>query len=114
MIMASSTGTRTHSAAIPRSNAAIFIDFESLQHFLQGQLGDLPDMNRYIIDMLRNLQRQLERRQGMQSIIMKAYADFERVAGRPQGWLYLPRRRLEQHPAAPRSDQAHPTSKVLH
>ncbi|MDB5036037.1 MAG: hypothetical protein JWQ98_3278 [Chlorobi bacterium] len=72
-----------------RGFAAVFIDFENIYYYLKENYADLPDLNDYLFDMLRNLQRHLERRLGLQCIIMKAYADFERLKSAPQGSLYL-------------------------
>ncbi len=85
--MATSTGTRT-TAAQQRSFAAVFVDFENVHHYLRQSYGDLRDLNEYVYDMLRNLQRQLERRHALQCSIVRAYGDFDQVEGRPQAALY--------------------------
>jgi hypothetical protein len=69
--------------------AAVFIDFENIFYFLKDNYADLPDLNDYIFDILRGLQRYMERKLGLRSIITKAYADFERMKSAPQGSLYL-------------------------
>src|SRR5438477_4074244 len=69
--------------------AAVFIDFENIFYFLKDNYADLPDLNDYIFDILRSLQKHLEDRLGMRTIIAKAYADFERMKSTPQGSLYL-------------------------
>jgi len=80
---------KSHPAPRSRGFAAIFIDFENIYYYLKDNYGDLPDLNDYLFEMLRNLQHHLERRLGLQCIIMKAYADFERLKSAPQGSLYL-------------------------
>lgn len=80
---------KQHSPPRNRGFAAIFIDFENIYYYLKDNYGDLADLNDYLFEMLRNLQHHLERRLGMQCIVMKAYADFERLKSAPQGSLYL-------------------------
>ncbi len=67
----------------------MFIDFENIYYYLKDNYADLPDLNNYLYEMLRNLQHYLERRLGLQCIVTKAYADFERLKFAPQGSLYL-------------------------
>jgi uncharacterized LabA/DUF88 family protein len=69
--------------------AAVFIDFENIFYHLKGAYADLPDLNDYIFNILRNLRSRLEQEQGLRPIIIKAYADFERMKSTPQGSLYL-------------------------
>lgn len=69
--------------------AAIFIDYENIYYHLRDQYADIPDLNDYVLDLLRDLRKRLESRNGIIPIIMKAYADFERVKSAPQGSLYL-------------------------
>jgi len=83
------SGFKPQVNARARGFAAVFIDFENIFYYLKENYADLPDLNDYIFDMLRNLQRLLERRLGLQCIIIKAYADFERLKSAPQGSLYL-------------------------
>jgi hypothetical protein len=85
--MGTSTGTRT-TATVNRTYAAVFIDFDSIYHYLRQSYGDIRDLSDYIFDMLRNLQRQLERRFAMQTTIVKAYGHFEPLSGNLQGALY--------------------------
>jgi hypothetical protein len=83
------SGHKPQQVARARAFAAVFIDFENIFYYLKENYADLPDLNDYLFDMLRNLQRLLERRLGLQCIILKAYADFERLKSAPQGSLYL-------------------------
>lgn len=87
--MTHNSGIRPQAPSRPRSYAAVFIDFENIYYYLKDNYADLPDLNNYLYEMLRNLQHYLERRLGLQCIIAKAYADFERLKFAPQGSLYL-------------------------
>ena len=68
--------------------AAVFIDFENVYYFLKNHFHDPPDLNDYVLDIVRTLREQLSSR-GLDSLISYAYADFERMATAPQGALYL-------------------------
>jgi uncharacterized LabA/DUF88 family protein len=73
----------------PTTNyAAVFIDFENVYYFLKNHFHDPPDLNDYILDIVRTLREQLSDK-GLDSLISYAYADFERLATAPQGALYL-------------------------
>jgi len=87
--MQSSTGAKGPSAPRQNGYAAVFIDFENIYYYLKENYADLPDLNDYILDMLRNLRSYLDRRHGLQTILTKAYADFEQLKIAPQGGLYL-------------------------
>lgn len=87
--MQSSSGAKSQPAPRQRGFAAIFIDFENIYYYLKENYADLPDLNDYILDMLRNLRGYMDRRLGMQTILTKAYADFEQLKIAPQGGLYL-------------------------
>ena len=68
--------------------AAVFIDFENVYYFLKNHFHDPPDLNDYVLDIVRSLREQLGVR-GLDCLISYAYADFERLATAPQGALYL-------------------------
>ena len=68
--------------------AAVFIDFENVYYFLKNHFQDPPDLNDYVLDIVRTLREQLSER-GLDCLISYAYADFERLATAPQGALYL-------------------------
>ncbi len=87
--MQSSTGAKQQPTPRQRGYAAVFIDFENIYYYLKENYADLPDLNDYILDMLRNLRSYLDRRLGLQTILTKAYADFEQLKIAPQGGLYL-------------------------
>ncbi|WP_035563557.1 NYN domain-containing protein [Hymenobacter sp. IS2118] len=70
------------------SYAAIFIDFENIYYFLKNHFQDPPEINDYVLDIVRTLRAQLQAK-GLDSLISYAYADFERLATAPQGALYL-------------------------
>ena len=68
--------------------AAVFIDFENVYYFLKNHFHDPPDLNDYVLDIIRTLREELSKK-GLDSLISYAYADFERLATAPQGALYL-------------------------
>jgi uncharacterized LabA/DUF88 family protein len=68
--------------------AAIFIDFENVYYELRRGTGSI-DATEYILSSVRNLRTHLAKQLSTQSIILKAYADFERLDSSPQGSLYL-------------------------
>ena len=68
--------------------AAVFIDFENVYYFLKNHFHDPPDLNDYVLDIVRTLRERLSAR-GLDCLISYAYADFERLATAPQGALYL-------------------------
>ena len=68
--------------------AAVFIDFENIYYFLKNHFHDPPDLNDYVLDIVRTLREQLSAK-GLDCLISYAYADFERLATAPQGALYL-------------------------
>ena len=68
--------------------AAVFIDFENVYYFLKNHFQDPPDLNDYVLDIVRTLRERLSER-GLDCLISYAYADFERLATAPQGALYL-------------------------
>jgi hypothetical protein len=87
--MTPSPSSKTYTSQRQRGYAAVFIDFENIFYYLKDNYADLPDLNDYIFNMLRNLRSHLERKLGLQTIIIKAYADFEQLKSAPQGSLYL-------------------------
>ena len=68
--------------------AAVFIDFENVYYFLKNHFHDPPDLNDYVLEMVRRLREDLLD-QGLDSLVINAYADFERLPSAPQGALYL-------------------------
>ena len=68
--------------------AAVFIDFENVYYFLKNHFHDPPDLNDYVLNIVRSLREKLAT-QGLDCLVMNAYADFERLATAPQGALYL-------------------------
>jgi uncharacterized LabA/DUF88 family protein len=82
-----------HHGAHHRSFAAIFLDFENVYYFLKNEFADPPELNDHVLEILRNLRTHLEDNWELDSIILNAYADFERIgpgAGPgAQGALYL-------------------------
>ncbi|MGI4884598.1 MAG: NYN domain-containing protein [Janthinobacterium lividum] len=70
------------------SYAAVFIDFENVYYFLKNHFHDPPDLNDYVLALVRKLREDLAAR-GLDCLVLNAYADFERLATAPQGGLYL-------------------------
>ncbi len=70
------------------SYAAVFIDFENIYYFLKNHFQDPPELNDYVLDIIRKLREKLSAK-GLDCLISYAYADFERLATAPQGALYL-------------------------
>lgn len=68
--------------------AAIFIDFENVYYFLKNHFHDPPDLNDYVLELVRRL-REMLLEKGLDSLVINAYADFERLPSAPQGALYL-------------------------
>ena len=69
--------------------AAIFLDFENVYYFLKNEFADPPELNDHVLEILRSLRNHLSEVWGLDSIIVNAYADFERLNTAPQGALYL-------------------------
>ena len=69
--------------------AAVFLDFENIYYFFKNEFADPPELNDLILELLRNLRAHLTEKFGLDSIILNAYADFERIESAPQGPLYL-------------------------
>ncbi len=69
--------------------AAVFLDFENVYYFLKNEFADPPELNDHVLEILRNLRTHLAENWGLDSIILNAYADFERIGPGAQGALYL-------------------------
>jgi uncharacterized LabA/DUF88 family protein len=69
--------------------AAIFVDYENVYYHLRNRYADIPELSDFVVELLMNLQKHLEEKFGLRSIIAKAYADYERIKATPQGSLYL-------------------------
>ena len=69
--------------------AAVFLDFENVYYFFKNTFFDPPELNDHILEMLRNLRDKLKIDYQLDSIILNAYADFERLDSAPMGALYL-------------------------
>lgn len=68
---------------------AIFIDYENVYYHLTNTYADIPELNDYVIELLRSLKAHLEKEHGMLTIIANAYADCERIKATPQSSIYL-------------------------
>ena len=78
--------------SIAQSNtgfAAVFLDFENVYYFFKNTYFDPPELNDHILEMLRNLRQKLSADYNLDSIVLNAYADFERLDSSPQSALYL-------------------------
>jgi uncharacterized LabA/DUF88 family protein len=69
--------------------AAIFVDYENVYYHLRNKYADVLELSDFVVELLMNLQKHLEEKYGLRSIIQKAYADYERIKATPQGSLYL-------------------------
>ncbi len=80
-----------HSAIAPANTgfAAVFLDFENVYYFFKNTFFDPPELNDHILEMLRNLRQKLSADYNLDSIVLNAYADFERLDSAPQSALYL-------------------------
>ncbi len=74
---------------IPSGFAAVFLDFENVYYFLKNTFFDPPELNDHILELLRNLRQKLSADYSLDSIVLNAYADFERLDSSPQSALYL-------------------------
>lgn len=68
--------------------AAVFIDFENVYYFLKNHFHDPTDLDDHVLKIVRGLRDNLAA-QGLDCLVMNAYADFERIPTTPQGNLYL-------------------------
>ena len=68
--------------------AAVFIDFENIYYFIKNHFHDPADLDDYVLKIVRGLRDNLAQ-QGLDCLVMNAYADFERILTAPQGNLYL-------------------------
>ena len=68
--------------------AAVFIDFENIYYFLKSHFHDPADLDDYVLKIVRGLRENLVQ-EGLDCLVMNAYADFERIPTTPQGNLYL-------------------------
>jgi hypothetical protein len=69
--------------------AAVFIDFENVYYFLKNHYLDPHDPHDYALDLVRALRDALKRELGLDSLVLNAYADFDKIPTGPQGPLYL-------------------------
>ena len=76
-------------AAAASPYAAVFIDFENVYYFLKNHYIDPQDPHDYALDLVRALRDTLKREQGLDSLVLYAYADFDKLPSGPQGPLYL-------------------------
>jgi hypothetical protein len=76
-------------AAAASPYAAVFIDFENVYYFLKNHYLDPQDPHDYALELVRNLRDSLKTEQGLDSLILYAYADFDKLPTGPQGPLYL-------------------------
>jgi len=76
-------------AAAASPYAAVFIDFENVYYFLKNHYLDPQDPHDYALDLVRALRDALKRELGLDSLVLYAYADFDKLPSGPQGPLYL-------------------------
>ena len=83
------TSAAAPSAAAASPYAAVFIDFENVYYFLKNHYLDPQDPHDYALDLVRALRDTLKRELGLDSLVLYAYADFDKLPSGPQGPLYL-------------------------
>jgi len=76
-------------APVASPYAAVFIDFENVYYFLKNHYKDPHDLHDHVLALVRALRETLKREQGLDSLVLNAYADFEKMPAGPQGPLYL-------------------------
>jgi len=69
--------------------AAVFIDFENVFYFLKNHYLDPQDPHDYVLDLLRSLRDLLKGNYALESLVLNAYADFDKLPSGAQGPLYL-------------------------
>ena len=84
-----STFSAAPPAAAASPYAAVFIDFENVYYFLKNHYLDPQDPHDYALDLVRALRDTLKRELGLDSLVLNAYADFDKIPTGPQGPLYL-------------------------
>lgn len=70
-------------------NAAIFLDFENLYYTLKNQVPDGYEVIDELTQMLRRLRGDVAEKLGARPLILRAYADFERMPEDMQRRLFL-------------------------
>ena len=79
--------TRPDPSASPY--AAVFIDFENIYYFVKNHYLDPQDPHDTAVDLVRQLRETLKTQLGLDTLVMDAYADFDKIPAGPQGRLYL-------------------------
>lgn len=69
--------------------AALFIDFENVYYFLKNQVVTEEDPVEIAYNLIRQLRNHLRDELQLETIVMKAYADFDRIPEQVQRPLYL-------------------------
>ena len=75
--------------AAPSPYAAVFIDFENIYYFIKNHYLDPQDPHDTAVDLVRQLRETLKTQLGLDTLVMDAYADFDKIPAGPQGRLYL-------------------------
>jgi uncharacterized LabA/DUF88 family protein len=89
-LVVSGTGApdaRLEDGAVVPSYAALFVDFENVYYHLKNQESGRDPGDR-VVQLIRGLREELQRRYEERVIINHAYADFEKI-DEVQGQLYL-------------------------
>jgi hypothetical protein len=87
--MSTPTSLSASPAGAASPYAAVFIDFENVYYFLKNHYLDPQDPHDYALDLVRALRDALKRELGLDSLVLNAYADFDKIPTGPQGPLYL-------------------------
>ena len=86
--MNNNTAARTATAAAARATAAILVDYGNLFAYLKNSQNETSLVPDSIGDIIRGVERQLDRKLNHNAITLKAYADFEELRNGIQSTLY--------------------------
>ncbi|KXK56293.1 MAG: NYN domain-containing protein [Chlorobi bacterium] len=86
--MNNNTAARAAAAAASRATAAVFVDYGNLFSYLKNSQNESSLVPDSISDIIRGVERQLDRKLNQNAIALKAYADFEELRNGIQSTLY--------------------------
>ncbi|MCE7936082.1 MAG: NYN domain-containing protein, partial [Chlorobi bacterium CHB2] len=86
--MNNNTAARAAAAAASRATAAVFVDYGNLFSYLKNSQNESTLVPDSISDIIRGVERQLDRKLNQNAIALKAYADFEELRNGIQSTLY--------------------------
>lgn len=86
--MNNNTAARAATGAAPRATAAVFVDYGNLFSYLKNSQNESSLVPDSISDIIRGVERQLDRKLNYNAITLKAYGDFEELRNGIQSTLY--------------------------